>query len=70
MPIRNPYVVHGEKTALTDLTEDVDCNTMAFEDKPNSISLQANDIDYLIHNHMEPDHTGRLSTLHSKSSFS
>ena len=62
----NSYVVRGEKTALIDLIQDMDSKAAEFEAGLNSISLKARDIDYLILNHMEPDHTGWLSTFHSQ----
>jgi len=62
----NSYVVQGEKTALIDLVENVDSKAGEFEAELNSISLRARDIDYLVLNHMEPDHTGWLSTFYSR----
>ena len=62
----NAYVVRGEKTALIDLIEDINIKAAEFESGLQSISLEASNIDYLIINHMEPDHTGWLATLHSK----
>jgi len=62
----NAYVVQGEKTAMIDLVEDVDDKPADLEAELRSISLQAADIDYLILNHMEPDHTGWLGTFHEQ----
>jgi anaerobic nitric oxide reductase flavorubredoxin len=62
----NAYVVQGEKTAIIDLVEDIDDKPVEFEQELNSIPLRAQDIDYLVVNHMEPDHTGWLPALHSK----
>jgi len=62
----NSYVVRGEKTALIDLIEDLNGKPADFEAELHSISLKASDIDYLIINHMEPDHTGWLPTFHSQ----
>ncbi len=56
----NSYVVRGEKTALIDLVEDVGEKPVEFEQELHSIPLQIEDIDYLIINHMEPDHTSWL----------
>ncbi len=56
----NSYVVRGAKTALIDLIEDVRNKPVEFEQELHSIPLQATDIDYLIINHMEPDHTSWL----------
>ena len=62
----NSYVVQGEKTALIDLVEDIDGKPVEFEQELNSIPLTAQDIDYLVINHMEPDHTGWLPEFYSK----
>ena len=62
----NAYVVKGEKTALIDLIEDVNGKPAEFESEMHSISLEARDIDYLIINHMEPDHNSWLPTFHKK----
>ena len=59
----NAYVVQGEKTALIDLVEDINDKPAEFMSGLHSIPLQAADIDYLILNHMEPDHTGWLPTF-------
>ncbi len=62
----NSYVVQGDKTALIDLIEDVNGKPADFETELQSISLAPKDIDYLIINHMEPDHTSWLPTFHQK----
>ena len=62
----NSYVVRGEKTALIDLVENLNGKPEEFESGLQSLSLTAHDIDYLIINHMEPDHTGWLSAFHSR----
>ncbi len=62
----NAYVVQGEKTAIIDLVEDIDDKPVEFEQGLNSIPLRAQDIDYLVVNHVEPDHTGWLPALHRK----
>ena len=62
----NSYVVQGDKTALIDLIEDVNGKPADFEAELQSISLAPKDIDYLIINHMEPDHTSWLPTFHQK----
>ena len=59
----NSYVVKGEKTALIDLIEDINSKPADFEAELRSIGLEATDIDYLIMNHMEPDHTSWLPVL-------
>ena len=62
----NSYVVRGEKIALIDLVEDIRDKPVEFEQELNSIPLQAEDIDYLIINHMEPDHTSWLPAFYKK----
>ncbi|MBN1959133.1 MAG: FprA family A-type flavoprotein [Desulfuromonadales bacterium] len=62
----NSYVVQGEKTALIDLIEDVSGKPADFESELESIPLDPKNIDYLIINHMEPDHTSWLPVFHKK----
>ena len=62
----NSYVVRGEKTALIDLTEDVRDKPIQFEQELASIPLQPEDIDYLVINHMKPDHTSWLPAFYKK----
>lgn len=62
----NSYIVRGEKIALIDLVEDIRDKPVEFEQELNSIPLQAEDIDYLIINHMEPDHTSWLPDFYKK----
>jgi flavorubredoxin len=56
----NTYVVRGEKTALIDLIRDWTDAPRQIEESLASIGLNFNAIDYLILNHLEPDHTGWL----------
>ncbi|MEA3465543.1 MAG: FprA family A-type flavoprotein [Thermodesulfobacteriota bacterium] len=60
----NSYIVQGEKTALIDLIEDIDGKPAEFEDELKSIPIDAKNIDYMIINHMEPDHTSWLPEFH------
>ena len=62
----NSYVVQGEKTALIDLIEDINDKPADFESELQSIALDATKVDYLILNHMEPDHTSWLPAFHKK----
>ena len=62
----NAYVVEGDKTALIDLIEDTDDKPADFQDELHSISLNERTIDYLVINHMEPDHTSWLPKLIDK----
>jgi anaerobic nitric oxide reductase flavorubredoxin len=57
----NSYLVKGEKTALIDLVRDWVDAPKALLDELASIGVKPADIDYLILNHMEPDHTGWLN---------
>ena len=59
----NSYVVQGEKTALIDLIEDVDDKPADFQSELHSIDLTPKNFDYLIINHMEPDHTSWIPTM-------
>ncbi len=56
----NCYIVQGEKTALIDLVEDCGEAPAGIEKQLESIPLDKNGIDYLVLNHIEPDHTGWL----------
>ena len=62
----NAYVVEGDKTALIDLIEDTDDKPADFQDELHSIPLNERTIDYLVINHMEPDHTSWLPKLIEK----
>ena len=62
----NSYIVQGEKTALIDLIEDVEGKPADFLAELQSISTQIADIDYLVLNHMEPDHTSWLPAFHEQ----
>ncbi|MDR0388557.1 MAG: FprA family A-type flavoprotein [Spirochaetaceae bacterium] len=56
----NCYLVRGEKTALIDLVRDWTDAPGQLEAKLSELGLSFADIDYLILNHLEPDHTGWL----------
>ena len=56
----NAYIVKGEKTALIDLVRDWTGAPRQFAECLSSIGLCFSNIDYLILNHLEPDHTGWL----------
>ena len=59
----NSYVIRDEKIALID-TVDI-CYTDVFLNKLDVV-LQGRPIDYLVINHMEPDHSGALTFLMNK----
>ena len=56
----NAYVVKGEKTALIDLAKDIKSNALI--DQIAEVVDPAN-LDYIVINHMEPDHTGVIRSL-------
>ncbi|MDR2493591.1 MAG: FprA family A-type flavoprotein [Spirochaetaceae bacterium] len=53
----NTYVVKGEKTALIDLVQD---QPEAISQMEKTLAPEFGTVDYLILNHLEPDHTGWL----------
>jgi anaerobic nitric oxide reductase flavorubredoxin len=57
----NSYVVRGDKVALIDLVRDWREAPRQLEDELASIGISFTDVDYLILNHLEPDHTGWLT---------
>ncbi|MFA6505696.1 MAG: FprA family A-type flavoprotein [Treponemataceae bacterium] len=57
----NSYLVKGEKIALLDLVRDWFGAPTQLSDELASIGVSFKDIDYLILNHLEPDHTGWLA---------
>lgn len=59
----NSYVIVDEKTALFD-TVDV-CYSDVFFEKLES-ALNGRELDYIVINHMEPDHSGSLGLLRTK----
>jgi flavorubredoxin len=56
----NSYIVKGEKTALIDLVREWADAPKQLEECLASVGLSFSKIDYLILNHLEPDHTGWL----------
>jgi anaerobic nitric oxide reductase flavorubredoxin len=56
----NSYLVKGEKTVLIDLVRDWAGAVPDFTSQLAEIGIVPADIDYLVLNHMEPDHTGWL----------
>lgn len=59
----NSYLVKGEKTALIDLVKDWDGAVGQISEQLADAGTALKDIDYLIINHMEPDHTGWLADM-------
>jgi len=57
----NSYLVKGEKIALIDLVRDWGGAPAALEAGLSQAGVKLADVDYLILNHLEPDHTGWLA---------
>ncbi len=57
----NSYLVKGEKTALVDLVRDWCGAAASLKAQLADAGIEASSIDYLILNHLEPDHTGWLA---------
>ncbi len=53
----NSYLVRGEKTAIIDLTKSIKADEYLAQVEE---VIEASKIDYIVVNHMEPDHTGLL----------
>ncbi|MDR2159618.1 MAG: FprA family A-type flavoprotein [Treponema sp.] len=62
----NSYVVRGEKTVLIDLVRDWTGAPKQLEDCLASINMDFSHIDYLVLNHLEPDHTGYLKEFRER----
>ncbi|QEN06184.1 FprA family A-type flavoprotein [Thiospirochaeta perfilievii] len=54
----NSYIVKGEKTALIDLVDDWDNAPNNLLNQLDQIDIELESIDYIVLNHLEPDHTG------------
>jgi flavorubredoxin len=63
----NSYIVRGEKIALIDLIRDWGGAPKQLEDALKDTGVNFDQIDYLILNHLEPDHTGWLREFRQKS---
>jgi anaerobic nitric oxide reductase flavorubredoxin len=59
----NSYFVQGEKGALVDLVCDWDGTPIQIENQMKEMSFSVADVDYIVLNHMEPDHTSWLPHL-------
>ncbi len=59
----NAYVIKGEKNVMIDLVQDRDAAPEKIIKQLESISLCIENFDYLILNHLEPDHTGWLGVF-------
>ena len=61
----NSYIVKGDKIALIDLFKDWDNSRDSMVAQLSSLDISPADIDVLVLNHMEPDHTGWLAEMKS-----
>ncbi len=60
----NSYVVKADKTAVIDLVRDWGGAPMYVLEAVQSLGIDTMNIDYIVLNHLEPDHTGWLEILH------
>ncbi|MDR2393956.1 MAG: FprA family A-type flavoprotein [Treponema sp.] len=65
----NTYVVKGDKIALIDLVRDWSDAPKQFEQAFASIGIGFDAVDYLILNHLEPDHTGWLREFREQNPY-
>lgn len=63
----NSYAVKGEKTAVVELVREWGGAALTFIRNLESIPVKIEDIDYVILNHLEPDHTGFTYMVNSLS---
>jgi anaerobic nitric oxide reductase flavorubredoxin len=61
----NSYIVKGEKIAIIELVREWGGAVLTLMENLKSISISAKDIDYIVLNHLEPDHTGFTYMLRS-----
>lgn len=59
----NSYLVKGDKTALIDLAKDWAGSISQFETQLAEAGSRFEDIDYLVLNHLEPDHTAYITEI-------
>ncbi|MDR1786987.1 MAG: FprA family A-type flavoprotein [Treponema sp.] len=57
----NAFVARGDKTALIDFVRDWEGAVSRLDAQLEAAGLRCQDVDYLILNHLEPDHTGALA---------
>ena len=60
----NSYIVKGDKIAIIELVREWAGASHILLENLNSIPINVEDIDYIILNHLEPDHTGFTYLLH------
>lgn len=54
----NAYTVQGDKTAVIELVREWGGAAMTFMKGLKALDIEPEDVDYIILNHLEPDHTG------------
>mgnify|MGYP000486458850 CR=1 FL=1 len=60
----NSYIVQGsDKIAFIDLVKDWEGALAKINDQLDSLGIKFSDVDYLVLNHMEPDHTGSMAEM-------
>ncbi|MGE4560680.1 MAG: FprA family A-type flavoprotein [Desulfobulbus sp.] len=64
----NGYLIKSEKNVLIDLTQDIFNFPREFTQQMEGVTLEIEDIDILVINHMEPDHSGWLREFCKKNS--
>lgn len=64
----NGYLIKGEKNVIIDLTQDIFDFPKEITGQMNGIALDIEDIDIIVMNHMEPDHSGWLREFCKKNS--
>ncbi|MFX1567553.1 MAG: FprA family A-type flavoprotein [Promethearchaeota archaeon] len=63
----NSYIVKGDKIAIIELVREWGGAALTLIKNLESISIKLSDIDYIILNHLEPDHTGFTYLVNSLS---
>ncbi len=61
----NAFLVKGEKTALIELVRQWGGAAMTLIENLHALSIDIKDIDYIVLNHLEPDHTGFAYIINS-----
>jgi len=58
----NSYLIEDEKTAIIDLSKEMTLDTYLSHIKSR---IDLNKVDYIVVNHVEPDHTGAVTQIHA-----
>jgi anaerobic nitric oxide reductase flavorubredoxin len=66
----NSYVIKGDKVALIELVREWGDAALTLMKNLESVSVKLDEIDYIILNHLEPDHTGFTYLIKSLSPHS